>query len=368
MSNQVIFLRSQLPRTDSRLQRYLSVLKQYKKKYTVIGWDRGGTEQCVGSEILYQKTAKVGGGLNNILSLMSWNLFVLVRLIKLRKEYSVIHSVDFDTIIPALLIAKIMRRKLIFDVYDKYTDARKMPAQIATVIDKIEQWGCVSCDALILPDECRLIQLGLPKTTRVTIIENVPAHASSVVNTQTQIEADCDGLILSYVGILETEHRGLEDLLRVVSRNPNICFYIAGDGPLRDIIVEYVQKYNNIHYYGPVSSERALSIMAASHIIVGMYYKTIPNHLFASPNKYYEHLMLGKALLTTENTPPGEKVKLYCTGYAIKEGEKALTSWIEGVSIESAKNLGISARLRWEEFYQDYSVEKLEKPYLKLVG
>lgn len=368
MSNKVIFLRSQLPRTDSRLQRYLGVLKQYKKDYIVIGWDREGVENGSDDEILYQKAAKVGGGFSNILSLILWNLFILMMLIKIRKKYSVIHSVDFDTIIPALLTAKVLRKKLIFDVYDKYTDARKMPTKIATVIDKLERWGCMSCDELILPDKCRFVQLGLPKTTKATIIENVPVYTKAAEDSVRQFEVDCDGLILSYVGILEAKHRGLEDLLSVVSSNPSICFYIAGDGPLRDTVIEYAQKYNNIHYHGSVSPEQALSIMTSSHIIVGMYYKTIPNHLFASPNKYYEHLMLGKALLTTENTPPGDKVELYGTGYAVKEGEKALADWVEEVCVDSAKKFGISAQLRWDKFYKNYSVERLEKPYLRLVG
>lgn len=361
-------MRSQLPRTDSRLQRYLRILDENKISYTVLGWNKRGEENFLDNQILYQKIVQVGGGISNLFSLFCWNFFLALQLFKLRKSYSAIHAVDFDTIIPSLLISKIFCKKLIFDVYDKYTDAREMPTWIAFVIDRIEWWGCISSDELILPDECRRVQLELPEWKIATVIENVPSSIDlNSLPFLDFFEFTNSRLVLSYVGILESKHRGLEDLLKVVSCNSDVLLNIAGDGSLREVVIDFSERFDNIEYHGIIAPEEALSIMYSSHVIVGMYYKTISNHNFASPNKYYEHLMLGRALLTTKGTPPGNKVELHSTGYAIEEGEHSLMDWIQATNATDANRLGLLARKKWKDSYENYFLEGLELPYINLI-
>ena len=97
-----------------------------------------------------------------------------------------------------------------------------------------------------------------------------------------------------------------------------------------------------------------------------MYYKTIKNHLYASPNKYFEHLFLGKVLLTTEGTPPGDKVQRYNTGFAIGETEIDISNFIRNIDINTIKQYSINARKIWVEKYNNYQ-EKLKEKYLNLL-
>lgn len=364
MSEKVIFLRSQLPKTDARLQRYISILEQEKIEHLVIGWIRNGIQVDLDKkQILYRSKTPIGGGIKNIFSLILWNFFLIGTLWKNRKNYTTIHSVDFDTAIPAYVISFILKKKFILDIYDKYTDARKMPLFISKIIDVIEYFCCKRASVLILPDICRIKQLNLEDNIKPIIFENVPI----VSNFQKHNITFDKTIILSYVGILEAKNRGLENLLDVVSENATgTKLLIAGDGELKEFVEKMAEKYDNILFYGGVSQQRALEIMNSSHIIVGMYYKTIKNHLFASPNKYYEHLFLGKALLTTEGTPPGDKVLKYNTGYAIGETKEDIERIIDDFDFSQWQSFTENAKKRWNDQYSNYQ-EELSKRYINLI-
>ena len=360
----VIFLRSQIPNADSRLQRYVDIIKEKKNPYLITAWNREN-KKIEGEEntILYSKKAPIGGGVSNIFSLILWNLFLFRILWKNRKKYIIIHSIDFDTCIPAYIIAKIFRKKFIFDVYDKYTDARNVSSLLAFFIDRIEKYCCMHCDKLILPDECRIKQLNIsPNKERVFIIENVPCAQFNLATKEVRK----DNLVFSYVGILEEKNRGIENLLNAVAHNPSVKLYIAGAGKIESLVKEKTEKYPNIVFYGQVSSQKALEILSKSDVIVGMYYKSVKNHLYASPNKYFEHLFLGKVLLTTEGPPPGDKVQKYKTGFAIGETESDILNFIKNIDIDTIKRYSINAKKIWVEKYNNYQ-ERLKETYLNLL-
>ena len=104
--------------------------------------------------------------------------------------------------------------------------------------------------------------------------------------------------------------------------------------------------------------------MQDMHVIVGLYYLTVKNHFYAAPNKYYEHLLLGRALLTTQNTPPGQRVTAHGTGWAVREGFAALQHWFSGLTADAVSVAGVNARRLWKERYESY----FEDHYLKQYG
>lgn len=364
----VIFLRSQDPNTDSRLQRYLMILKERKIPYLCIGWLREKKEPSNHSSntIYYTVPAEIGGGSKNIFPLIKWNFFIFKTLWSNRKNFSSIHSVDFDTCVIAYIFAKIFRKHLIVDIYDKYTDSRNISGKIKRLIDSIEKFICQQANTLILPDSCRITQLGLSyHQDNILIFENIPLPITSPLEQTPFPHSLNTKLHISYVGILEKHHRGLENLIKVVSLLPDVSLTIAGQGALKEWIIQTISSSPNITFLGKVPATQALSIATQSDLIVGMYYKSTRNHLFASPNKYYEHLMLGKPLLTTEGTSPGNKVLEHHTGIAIGETKEELYETLVSVKKEDLEIMGKNARQLWEANYSDY-LTNFSKKYANL--
>lgn len=370
MISKVVFLRSQLPKTDSRLQRYISIING-NIKHTIIGWDRTNNQKNeLENEILYKKYSQIGGGIKNIFNLITWNIFIIIKLIKYRNTYSHIHAIDFDTCMPAIIMKFLFRKRFIFDIYDKYTDSRNISSFYGKIIDTIEKYCCLHCDFLILPDECRKQQLNLSSNqNNICIIENIPIYNNNnnIKKTEISYQNEKYDFILSYVGVLEKNHRGLENLLDVISNNKYVQLLIAGNGALKDIVEDYSNKYKNIVYFGEVDSKEALEIMNSSDIIVGMYYKTIKNHLYASPNKYYEHLMLGKPLLTTFGTNPGDKVIQYDTGFAIGENIYELENFVMKLNKSILHSKGCQAKNIWFAFGYDNYINVIRNKYYNII-
>ena len=360
----IVFLRSIHASVDSRLTRYVMALEELGKPSLIIHWARGGSGRFPGKQTRFASfgmKAGLGGGWKNASSLVIWMAWSFFALVRHSKNIKTVHAVDLDTALPALLFSKLFRKKFIFDIYDSYGDARSMSGMGRKIADALEGFAALHADHVILPDNCRVPQI--PDNVKdVRIIENVPSSIRAKFE-KTEV-ADSARVKLAYVGILESQHRGLEDLLSVVAQYPvTVELHIAGFGPLAEMCEKAAMDDENIRFYGPVTPERAVQIMSECDVVIGMYYRTKEHHFRATPNKFYEHLMLGKPLLTTAGTPPGEKVKAGASGWAVQEGQSGIDEVISAISKEECRLLGESASRKWSESYSDYFQKVLVDEY-----
>lgn len=354
----IFFVRSFIADFDGKIQKYFSALKSAGIPFHYIGWARGYAKKNDNeSETFYQRKAPLGGGMKNIYNLILWNFFVFFTLIKNRKKIDVVHAIDFDSGLSAWFFCFFFKKKFVFDVYDKYTDVRKFPEILINLIDKLEVFLIKKADLTILADENRYAQHELPASVpNVMVLENVPSISNI---TNSALEVIKSEINIGYFGVLEPNNRGLEDLLNAIKKYPDIILHVVGYGPLAEFIRENSENNQNIRFYGSKTAEEGLQIMKNMDILAGMYYKTVKNHLFAAPNKYYEHLMLARPLLTTEGIPPGQKVILNDTGWAIEEGEESLSVWLQSLSdhdviIRKAGNAGKLWNTKYINYYLDY--------------
>lgn len=354
----IFFIRSFIADFDGKIQKYFSALKTANIQFHYVGWSRGNvTKTNNKDETFYQRKAPLGNGIKNIYNILLWNLFIFSTLIKNRKKIKVVHAIDFDSGLSTWLFCILFKKKFIFDVYDKYTDVRKFPQKLITLIDKLEIYLINKSDLTILADENRYGQHGLPISNRnIIVLENVP----SVSNISNIILKEISSNInIGYFGVLEANNRGLEDLALTIQKHPNIFLHVVGYGPLSDFMNKISKNHENIIFYGSKTAEEGLNIMKEMDILVGMYYKTVKNHLFAAPNKYYEHLMLARPLLTTIDTPPGKKVLEHDTGWAIEEGQDTLDSWLKSLNnheeiVTKAFNAGELWKIKYSNYFHKY--------------
>lgn len=360
----VCFVRSYQIDVDSRLKRYQGTLSRKGVDFVTIYWDRHGVGGVKQDEVPIAIRAKVGGGASSIVSIIRFQVALLWKLISRRRSYDLLHVVDLDTVLPSFVVSRLFGKPIVFDIYDKYTETRGIGGLAAKLIDGLENYFCNNVDLLILPDEARRRQHSIAAKQNVCIIENVPQLK---IHYQECPPFDAEPLRLVYAGVLERTHRGIEDLLKCVSRRSDCSLDIAGFGALSELAREYSDRYPNIHFHGKLSPDACMSLMRESHVIFGMYYKTVPNNLYAAPNKYYEHLILGRPLVTTLGTPPGEKVLLHDTGWVIDEGVDAIDRVLDEMFAARGdiSRKGELARKLWlNVFFQLYGENGFDRLYL----
>lgn len=368
----IFFIRSSSIETDSRLQKYIKFCRIESVEYKVLGWNKESNEKDSRQIKYFNSNFKLGKKWANLFVVFQWWFFVFSALFKERHKISHVHTVDLDCGIVGLFFSLCFKKKHIYDVYDVFTENRNIKGRVKSVLNKLERFICMHSSAFILPEFFRLEQLGLKDVdvSNCHEIENVPFFEKKNGCSNSEAESSSNNnVIIVYAGSLEPLHRGIENLLISVSRNSNFTLKIAGIGPLSFLCEEYSKNYNNIIFYGKLTPEKVYALESESDIIAGLYYKTRDNHLYASPNKYYEHLAFGKPLLTTEGVPPGIKVIKNSTGYAIGENLEDLENWMNSVQHKNDfSSFGKNAYNLWEEKYQNYFHEYFFSEYKKILG
>lgn len=346
LSGLIYVLRSNDLSPDPRVEKYVNFFKSKKWNYKLVGWNRSLSVLNKDNTSFYHSSANYGIGMKNIGNIVRWNVFIFWFLFKERKNIAVIHACDFDTVLPALFIKKLFNKKVIFDIFDWYTDSRKISNRfLAFLINKLEHWSVKYSDAIIICEEERIEQLGRVEPGKVHVMQNIPDFPQGVERKNKNTSSVFS---ISYVGILSTD-RGLEILLEVISHFPAVQLKIAGFGELEELIISYADRFANIVFMGKVSYETGLQLMNESDCIYAMYYKNIRNHLYAAPNKFYESLYLGKPLITTSGTLVGNKVEKYKTGFVIEEGYDNLCTLIKNLNKEDCFMKGKTAASVWRE-------------------
>ncbi len=361
----IVLIRSNDLLTENRLQKYIEFLKEKNIEYTLIGWNRQGKDEVLENTIYYKK--KVGYNLRKkaIKTRIYWNFFILKELYKNRKKYKVIHACDFDTIMPSLFM-KLFKKKVIFDIFDWFSDEVKTGNKLIDgIINLLEKKSFQISDYVIICEEERKKQIGV-KRKQVLILPNIPSFKKEI-NFYDNKERK--KITISYVGGFY-KYRGLDELLEVVSENPKkLELKIAGFGDieLEKKIKEYSEKYLNIFYYGKVHYTCGLEIMKKSDLIYAMYYTANRNHLYAAPNKYYESLFLNKAILTNVGTIFSDKLLESEIGFVIGEGKSELENFLKELNKEKLIKDEQKLKDIWEKKYKNYVREFLDTEYLKII-
>jgi glycosyltransferase involved in cell wall biosynthesis len=120
-----------------------------------------------------------------------------------------------------------------------------------------------------------------------------------------------------YVGRLSAE-KGIDDLLRAMSRVPGIRLLIAGDGPQREALASLAThlELKNVEFVGQVGAAERDSLIARSCFTV------LPSHAYETLGKtILESYALGRAVIASDLGSRGELVRDGETGILYPTGD-----------------------------------------------
>lgn len=354
---------------EPRVQNYLRYFESHNIPYHVIAWNRNGTAQPDENITFYERRAEYGKRIKNIPNKIGWMFFAMRQIWKHRKDCDAIHACDIDGILPALLVGKLLGKKVIFDIFD-WISSLTGKGVVYQFVEFFQNFCYKHSDAVILCEEERKAQAKANNDT-VFIVPNIP-NGKTEFDPQA-LEKTAEDLkqydyVVSYVGVFDRD-RGLENLLEAVSQCPNVKLNIAGFGVLDKLVQDYANRFPNIAYWGRVEYAVGQAIQKNSSMISAMYHLTSPLHKFAAPNKYYESLVLGVPMITTENTLVGSKVSRFDTGFVLDECADSLLALLRRQDLNGqieAKKKNCSDT--WKSVYQTYYEDYMENKYMRFVS
>lgn len=368
----VVFLRSNPVEPDTRVEKEANSLLKAGYEVEIVGWDRS-SKYRVREKIKYLDSGKVkihrigitasyGGGIKkNLFPLFKFQIELYKWLYKNRKNFDIIHACDFDTAYTAYLFTKITNKKLVYDIFDYYVDAFKVPKLLRKLIESKDHKIINTANAVLICSEKRKLQIKGTKPKKLEVIHNTPADTKCVFNN---LNLDSSKVKIVYVGILG-DGRFIKEIAEIVMDNPDYQFHIGGFGKHEKYFEEISMKYSNIKFYGKLAYKDTLELESNCDIITAIYDPTVPNHNFAAPNKFYESLMLGKPLIMIENTGMDNVVLRNDIGEVIKYDSKSLADAIKNIVNRKSEWQEISLRMK-KLYKTDYSWNEMEKRLIKL--
>jgi glycosyltransferase involved in cell wall biosynthesis len=251
-----------------------------------------------------------GSGLRSLPKIIYFQVLLCLFIFKNRSRLKYTVLCDLDTSLLTSLICFLLRIPIIYDIFD-FTFASRIPSgflggpfliKVIAIISEL--FVCILSCKIVLPTPRRIYQLPLLQNLRhkITHVPNSPSTDQLKISNQDRENVlktihpylQSNKLIISYFGTLQNA-RNLDWLVESVSTSPNIILFIGGTGPLEN----YFRKLRtaNIHFWGSVPYDQVILLYSYSHLLFAGYTISDSNNNYASPNKLWEAMVLGKPLL-----------------------------------------------------------------------
>ena len=354
--------------------KYVRYFDQKNIEYKLLGWNRDKVSTIDNKRGIYfnKKAGYNVGGLKAVFNRVRWIIFVLKTLLfKLRADKIIIHACDLDAAFPAVVFKILTKRKVqvIFDIFDWYSDTLyNQKKYILNAFVFMERLTIKYSDYYILCEEERINQIPYQlDETKILILPNIPYFDKvDFLSVTPDYSFDNDKITFSYVGVF-SEERCIHEIINI-AKSGYINLLIAGFGNTN--IEHELSQINslNIKYFGKVNYQIGLNIMFNSDIIYAMYAKTNPNHIYAAPNKFYEAMLLGKAIFSTRGIIIQNKISKWKTGVCADDNYIDIKNQILGLNKDEIEKMGLRAYQLWIDKYCSYTENFLNGIYTKVIN
>lgn len=354
----ILFLRSLPLAQDARSSKMIAEYRRRGHHVTSVVWGRGQAVRADDETVVCDISGGYGRRWRGLIGRIKWMLFLAAWMIRQRRSYDVVHVVDLDTGIVGAPLALLMRKPFVYDAFD-HINAIAGGGIAAGILARIERLAINQSSIAVFPDPVRLEQYGVSPNERVKIIGNIP-DVRSVPEQQSRKAAGAP-LEIVYVGTLEAVHRGLEFLPPLcVKCGAGVRVTVAGTGELDSFFEEAAKSVANLLYLAQQDYPTALLLMAEADCLYGPYLLSAPAHRYASPNKMYEHLALGKPLITSAGTPPAELVSHLGSGFLFDGTLEGLYRLMGELDRATCREAGQRAADAWRDRFSSMRDAQLE--------
>jgi glycosyltransferase involved in cell wall biosynthesis len=339
-----------------------SLRKRYK--ITVLGWDREGIPKEIADNYhvhvdLFRLRAPYGR-LRLVPLLPLFWIWIYFKLIQYRP--TVVHACDLDALIPCYMYKKLFKKKVVFDVFDRYFGY--VPANIrglAKLVKSFEDFMSMKSDLLITVSE-KVLNTFNKRPKQHLIIANYP---QDFPNLKKRIEDNV--LTLIYAGDIRRD-LGLEIITDIIKDIDRVELMVVGKILDKSLLAQ-IQMFQNVKYKGVLEHRDALDLEASSDAMVVLYGPKFAPNLLSSPNKIFEAMMCGHPVITNMEAEVVEEV---CSGIIVDYNNtcqirEAIVSLRDNPAL--IKELGENGRRSFLEKYNWNRMEdKLLSVYDSLLG
>ena len=236
--------------------------------------------------------------------------WIFLNLVVIRPK--VVHACDLDTILPCYIYKSLFRKKLVFDVCDRYAMAYISPKSkmLYFAINSLEELFARNSDVLITAAEKLLNTFRAKPRQTAPVIMNC-AEEDIVSDTRvfydimerTKMLGEAENkeksnhiFTMVYTGNIVRD-RGLEKITAAINELHDVKLLIAGK-PIDKNLLQTLMLFRSVEYKGLLQLGDALALLLRSDAMIALYDLQIPNNNFSMSNKLFEAMMCRLPVIT----------------------------------------------------------------------
>ncbi len=357
----VLMLLSNAFNPDPRVHREATALIENGYSVTILCWDRDLKElpnekiDKIEVQRIFVKSTHGRGGTQIFFLFIFW----LKALLKaFSQPVDIVHAHDFDTLPLGYLVSKIKGAKLVYDAHESYIDMLlNVPRFMKWIVFHAENWLMKRTDFVITVGEILKKYLIGRGAKKVCVVgnwqdpEKFKFGSAEMTNGRKHLGISDDQVVIVFISHLGTE-RKLPQLIEAVKQTPSVFLIIGGNGPCRQLVSDAAESYNNITYLGFVQPATIPFYTALSDIVFYGFDPSVPNAAFSAPNKLFEGLAAGKAILTGNFGEIEKIVRETNCGIVLNDySVESLTTAIAQMGAEQIRVFGKNAKKAGETRY-----------------
>lgn len=345
---------------DPRCAKIIESLWEKEYEICFVGWDSNPSVEKPSFHNVPIKKAIVKyqapSGFKALLYFPQFFLHVYKNLLSFKP--AVVHCVNEEVALPLLIFKRILFSKLVVDIFDSLG----LRIRSNNILVKIARSLCnltyYFADLIIVTNSIRY-DLMPPCYQRKTIIVENSIDGEPYASEPRK--ADVVRLCVS--GAL-SKSRGLEQLLMAVDHREDvkiIALGILADDFAKTVFINHPK----VEYLGFFAQCDGLRIASGCDAIYAYYEPSNVNNIYASPNKIFDAMFVGKPIIVNSETLVSKWIEEKQLGYRVPycDTEKL------GQVLSSLRNRSIaeqqSFRQRVQNFFiKEYSWEKMKKRLL----
>ena len=246
----------------------------------------------------------------------------------LLKPIQIIHCHDL-WVLPACAFAALLKNcALVYDAHEYYAGLEIFTNRpLRKRIWLLAEWLAMPIvDTLITVSEPLgdLFSNHYPHLKKVKIIRNLPQYELPQKDKQAiQFEKN-DKIKIVFHGHFKPG-RGLKQLINVVGKIENVQLLLIGGGELTNNLHQLVEKNNlqkRVFFNDYVATEMLISTLAQADIGVVLFEQTSINYSFALPNKFFEYIMAGVPVLSSNIETLQSYIEKYHIGMSVNPADE----------------------------------------------
>ena len=313
---------------DPRVANEARALAGAGHRVTIVAWDREGQRPAVENwhgvrveRIAVRTRHRLGSRQLVFLALFWWRAFWRL----LYRRVDVVHCHDLVMLPAGFALAFVKRCRVVYDAHESY--AEMLAANVAPWIKRVVMWLdrllCRRADAVVTVGELLAAELRRRGARRTWVVGNWKRLADfdlepSVVAAR-RAELGLEGrLLVVYIGYLNAD-RGLAPLLEAVEGLEGVALLIGGAGVLAPAVEAAAARCARVQYLGFVDPTHIARYTSMSDVVYYGLDPSNPNARYSAPNKLFEALAAGRAVLCNDCGEVGRTVRQEACGLVVGE-------------------------------------------------